>query len=129
MKNEIQQQDAQRRLQNNQIVSDAVKEYHKDPSKADEIKQNILDQQFPDGRTKDTQSKYDALKKKIEVSFLRGNADPALQALLNSTTNDEKKAILKRLRSTMAGKDYNNLIDFSVENKVISRDVANYGQN
>jgi DNA polymerase III sliding clamp (beta) subunit (PCNA family) len=63
------------------------------------------------------------IKKKFQVGILRGEADPNMNSLISSSTNAQKLELLKVLKRTISGEEYNELIKVAKDNKVISDDV------
>ncbi len=119
--------EAQRRLTENEAINEAIRAYLELPAdRQTDDERDTLARQL-------TRALYDApreravreraIRTKLRVGILRGEADPLVDTLLSAGSNTEKAAILDAARDTMSEDAFAAWLVMAVDQRIISRDV------
>lgn len=125
--NEQKSKDAKRRLEERELINDAVKEYKSGSggmSKRLALEKRLI-KDIVGNAPYDTaeKTKITNLKKKFKIGILRGESDANINALISATTNNEKVQLLKEMKATMKTDEYNALIKTLKKEQVVSDQV------
>ena len=127
--NQLQGAEASERLKEDRIINNYIKKAQEDGAKEAELSGYTKDlvKEIMGEIPTDSEgvAKANRLIKKFKLSFVRGGADPKVNALLSATSNDQKIAMLKIFREGMSKDDFVVFEKYLVENKIVSANVIN----
>jgi hypothetical protein len=114
---------ARQRLEDREKIDEKIKEY-KDGNQSVFRRRQLTRELVGDilghpARTAEEKRKADNIDKKFRWGILRGEADPNIDAVLNSNTNDEKVAVLVEIRKGKSEEDFSDFIKYLKANKVV----------
>lgn len=121
------QEAAQRRIEERERVNDAVKEYRTGTQNMTQrlrIERELVKDVVGDAPYKDTRkAKKTNLIKKFHLALIKGESDENINALIYAHSNDEKLALLVRIREDMESADFEALLKRLKQEKIISKTV------
>ena len=126
---ETQTKEARLRLDEKGAVNDAVREYmdllpeDQIPATIREQRDLIMEELYPDLKGSEKDEKKNRIEKKIKLGIARGESDPIVDALFSATSNDQKLAVLARVRENMSSEDYKKFLKEANKEGVISDEV------
>lgn len=123
---EIKTTKARENIENRKVIFNAVDSAKGKPyGEAQAIKKQMILDLFG-GKlptTKEDRIKMRTFEKRFDTLRIRGTADAKVDALITAQSNDEKVALLKEYKSTMTDKEFTDLRNFIIKNKVVSSDA------
>lgn len=120
-----QQEEARERLKRKEVIFDQVKNAIKDPENAQTYKQRMIDELY--GGTPSTKSELSKYKDDIDkfnVYYKRGTVnDPNVEALFSATSNNQKAAVLRKIKSDMRPNEWAEFKNSLLLGDIVSTEV------
>lgn len=130
IKKEVQSEQARRRLDENGVINDYIKDAQKgmdDKSIEELVSKNKVDLVNDVlGHAPSTEAELIRAKnivKKYQIGLKRGESDPIVNSLISAATNEEKIELLTEIRKQVSKQEYNKLILDSIKYKIVSPEV------
>lgn len=129
IKDSVQREQARRRLDENGIINDYVRDARGTKDKdidalVAENKAKIVQDVL--GHAPETEEELTRAKniiKKYQVALQRGESDPLINSLISAQTNEEKLELLNEIRGRLTKKEYNKLMFAALKYKIVSPEV------
>jgi len=123
----VAQEESRRRLEERQLLNDAVKEYNsseKSITRRWEIEHQLVrDVVGEPPYYKERKTKKTNTIKKFRIALIKGEADQNINAVISATSNEQKVTLLREIRNQMADDEYQGLINTLKREKIIGKDV------
>lgn len=125
----LEREAAETRIENKKILNQYIgksRGLEGDDLKAleDELVEKTLGPEPDGGRHGTEKSKETNLRKRFEVGRIAGTVSNEVDALIYAQSNDEKLALLQSYKQSMSTEDFDTLMAFVEENKIISENVV-----
>lgn len=127
IKAEVQKDQAIRRLDENAVINDYIKDSQKnmDDKSIDELvqknKAKIITEVLGHApQTEEELTRAKNIEKKYKIGLQRGESDPYINALISAVTNDEKIALIQEYKKTLSKQDFNKIMLTSLKYKIVS---------
>lgn len=130
IKRDVQSTEAQRQLADADAVNKGIKAAidagATTPDKYKEYQKQVLVDVFGPGTVpKNELERANRLMKKFRLGVVKGSSDVAVGALVDATSNAQKIAILRDLRTRMETQEYKDFVNAAVKEQILSVDTAN----
>jgi hypothetical protein len=125
IKKEVEQKQAQKSLDVEKKVEDAVKKYQesdRSPESMRKIERDLINSVVPKITSSADKTKRTNTIKKYRIGIIRGKADPQVNALINATSNEAKVELLQSYKKDL-GSGYDEFVKDMLRQKVISSNV------
>jgi hypothetical protein len=125
VKEEVQTKKAQENLRENRIITDYVeKSLGKSAEEIHQLGRNAVKEILGhEPQNTDELTEARTIVKKVRIGAIRGKYDTRIISLINSTSNDEKIALLKTFKDEMGKDEFNKLLRTVIDEKIVSVDV------
>ncbi|MHB1260325.1 MAG: 2'-5' RNA ligase family protein [Thermoplasmatota archaeon] len=126
---EVRQDEARTRLNEKDLVSDAIRVLQKTapPNRrrvTAERASAIMKEVYPDLDQRAASTKKRAIEKKLGFGVVRGSADPYIEVLMSSTSNQQKVAVVKRAKKDLTPPKFQSWLRRGIDEGVISKAVV-----
>jgi len=120
----IKAEKSRERLDENRIINSYVEKHQNNEGEYGELVNDlVLEVLGHKISSREEKTKANNLKKKFRVSIERGKSDPEINALISSSTNEEKVTLMKVYKETMSEPKFDELKKELLKYKIISGNV------
>lgn len=123
----ISQEESRQRLDERQIINEAVKEYKsgkQDPTRRAEIEKKLYHEIVGEPPySGERKTKVTNTLKKFRIAVIKGEADANINSVISAVTNDQKVALLNEIKKQQSKEEYRNLLILLKKEKIISDTV------
>lgn len=125
---EIEKESARERIETNRKVNKYIEQYRdgeaSNSRKKDLFRELVKDVHGEAPYDSETKRKIGYLEKKYKLGIIKGESDEQINSLIYANTNDEKEALLNKMKKDMSESEYREFLGRLVDEKVISSNLA-----